>query len=134
MPKPENPNGRVITSRIVEVMNELIASRKVKNQNIFADIIGVKPPVVSRWVKQKSWATLDDVVTLCVKLKVSPMWIILGTGEMFLNKTTGKQLERQMADLNTRLAELEVEVHTLSKRKDVRIHASKPAAVVSRTP
>ena len=118
MPRPITAPTKAITSRVADLIADILAKDPKANQKTFAQAIDAHPVVVSRWMKGQSSCTLDDVSRICSRYRVNPTWLIMGTGSRYLvsgTETEQVKLEMQVADMNIRLSALEIEA---GKRKN----------------
>lgn len=85
MNKPD-PHAAV-TSRLLDVMNTVISSDlepEINNQAAFAEAIGVHPATISQFIGGTKQVTVEQLIALCNRFKVSGTYILSGKGDIFL--------------------------------------------------
>lgn len=111
-----------ITARMIR-LSEIIRLRdpEIVGQKDFAVSIGANHASISNWKAGKQHCTLYHVHQAVAKYKVSPMWLITGAGEVFmdaprLGEFGGMERVRQ---LERRLLEIEAKIRKplASKKK-----------------
>lgn len=77
----------LITKRFLMAKNQVIALRidGIRNDTQFAQSIGEYQQNLSKMENGERYPTLDMIGNLCRVYRVSPTWLILGTGKMFEN-------------------------------------------------
>lgn len=118
--------GHTVTRRLLEVMTKVIASDfepDIKTQADFSGAIGVHPTALSRMISGNGQATVEHLVTLCSRFKVSGTYLLSGRGDMFL---PGSKIDNSAAKIETRLREL-------ASKMDVLIAASHNQTSVTET-
>lgn len=104
--------GKAVTSRMLMIMRALIAyDAKVKNQSEFAEALGIGNVAISQWIAGVRTATVKDIVRACSTFRANPIFLLLGTGDMFLNKPQEMKtssIEMTLAELNLRVGQLEI--------------------------
>ncbi len=61
------------------IINEIMKVYNFRKYGDFADFLGIKQQVLSNWIKRNTF-DLDLIYTKCDK--ISPDWLISGSGEM----------------------------------------------------
>lgn len=104
-----------VTERFVKAMNTIIAKSKLEKGDIrsfrdFGRKIGIDS---TNFSKIKGHAGQDAqtrgvnarlIRAICVEFEVNPTWLILGTGEMFLNET--ETLEKRISRIERKMDRL----------------------------
>lgn len=96
----------MVTKRFLEVMNVIIASDfepDIESQLNFADEVGVHPTAISRMITGNGHATVEHLMSLCTRFKVSGTYLLLGRGDMFLPSS---RIESSAAKIESRLRDL----------------------------
>lgn len=76
-----------VTNRLLEIMNIILASDlepEVHNQADFAKAIGVHPATISQWIAGTKQVTIEQLLALTTRFKVSGNYLLNGTGDIFL--------------------------------------------------
>jgi hypothetical protein len=105
--------ARAVTSRLVLIMRSVTAyDPKVTTQTAFAEAIKTNKIAISKWIGGEAQATVKDIVNVCKRFRANPIYIILGTGDMFLTQPKemkNTSVEMTLAELNLRLSQLEID-------------------------
>lgn len=75
------------------------------SQEEFGETFGIKKQFVSLLEKDKTFLNNDKLIKLAVKYKISPNYLLLGIGEMFLYKDAASEYESIKKDI---LAEVRI--------------------------
>jgi transcriptional regulator with XRE-family HTH domain len=68
----------------IDRLNILIEGTAEGKQKTFAEKLGVRAAVVSKWVKRGSLPSAEQLENICHKLGVNLNWLVAGTGARFL--------------------------------------------------
>lgn len=123
MPSADNPYLRDVTARMVQAVEAVLdnGSNRVTSQAQFAEEIGTQATQVSRWFNGKGSCTIEDVVRTCSRFRVSPSFVILGVGSIFMDGSVKQSPDQSMQKINLRIASLESRIGKLeSKRSSAR--------------
>lgn len=103
MKQPTQPS---VTKRLLDAMNMIIASDfepDIQTQADFADAIGVHPTAISSMMAGRRHVTVEQLVMLCTRFKVSGTYLLLGKGDMFM---PGSRIDSSAAKIESRLRDL----------------------------
>lgn len=103
---PKSNDHPSVTKRLLEIMTITIASDlepDIKNQADFAEAIGVHPATISQWISGAKQVTVEQLITLCNRFKVSGTYILSGKGDVFL---PGHKLQNMNARIENKLDQL----------------------------
>lgn len=100
---PKSNDHPSVTKRLLEIMTITIASDlepEIKNQADFAEAIGVHPATISQWISGAKQVTIEQLISLCSRFKVSGNYLLNGTGDTFL---PGHKLQNMNARIENKL-------------------------------
>ena len=87
MPKLKDPQiQNEITQRVVTTIERLIELGMVRHQKEFCSASGYKEANLSKIMNGERQAPLMLIYHLCFAYNVSPVWLILGQGTMFMGQ------------------------------------------------
>lgn len=110
MKQPTQPS---VTKRLLDAMNMIIASDfepDINTQAEFAVAIGVHPTALSRMISGNGQATVEHLVALSTRFKVSGNYLLTGRGDMFL---PGSRIDSSAVKIESRLRELVAKMDVL---------------------
>jgi hypothetical protein len=99
-----------ITLRMIQLVDIIkLRDGEISGQKDFAKSIGANPSIISQWKTAKQHCTLAQVYSACQVYSVSPSWLVLGIGEVFMsgNQITQLGVNQKVADLEKRIARME---------------------------
>ena len=81
-----------INSRVITAVGVVLNSNKGLTQTAIAKMLGIKPSTFTEILKGRMNASVDLMELLASNYGVSATWLLVGTGEMFVNdeKQRGK--------------------------------------------
>ncbi len=79
------------SQNVEKILARFRESFNLSNNSRLAELIGVKPNVVSAWIARNSIGDYDTLFTFCRKKGVNIDWLLTGEGEMFRNKEEKKE-------------------------------------------
>lgn len=81
-----------INSRVIAAVGVLLDTHKELTQTAIAKMLGIKPSTITEILKGRMNASIDLMELLASNFGVSATWLLVGTGEMFVNdeKQKGK--------------------------------------------
>lgn len=81
-----------INSRVINAVGVLLNTHKELTQTAIAKMLGIKPSTLTEILKGRMNASVDLMELLASNYGVSATWLLVGTGEMFVNdeKKKGK--------------------------------------------
>lgn len=81
-----------INSRVIAAVGVLLDTHKELTQTAISKMLGIKPSTFTEILKGRMNASLDLMALLATNFGVSATWLLVGTGEMFVNdeKQKGK--------------------------------------------
>lgn len=83
--KDKTPGSDKIRERVVKAMKMIIAENpKVKTRVAFAERIKSDSSRISAWENSHGYPTLENIVDICNQFSISPDYLVLGKGEMFI--------------------------------------------------
>lgn len=109
-----------ITSRVLLVMEELVASRKVSTETELISQMNITHTTLYRWRARRHAPTIENIAFLCQRFGVSPAFIILGRGRMM---TTENDLQTELDAIFTRVRELSGQIEQLARQKNGKTHS-----------
>lgn len=101
-----------VTDRFQTAIFDVIKRNKLAGKDItstkaFAEAIGQTPQNFSKFSRKQQMVSMPIVIAACKKFKISPNYLILGIGEMYLTEdVSGKtdQLEERIKRLEKMLS------------------------------
>lgn len=116
----KNETNSAITTRFMQLMGELIMLHKrtngpYRNVTKFAKSIGANPTNFSQYDMTKNGrsVTLKMCADFCRIHGANANWLLLGTGEKYMNK----DVNNKTASVEERLARIEAKLNTPAKAK-----------------
>ena len=81
-----------INSRVINAVGVVLDSHKELTQTAISKMLGIKPSTLTEILKGRMNASVDLMELLASNYGVSATWLLVGTGEMFVNdeKQKGK--------------------------------------------
>lgn len=81
-----------INSRVIAAVGVVLDTNKELTRTAIAKMLGIKPSTITEILKGRMNASLDLMELLASNFGVSATWLLVGTGEMFVNdeKKKGK--------------------------------------------
>lgn len=85
-------NKKDISSRFIEVLNELLKRGCLRDKKAFASSVGCSTSMITEISKGRSNVGVSVLQNTVLNFGVSATWLLVGAGEMFANeeKQTGK--------------------------------------------
>ena len=85
-------NKKDISSRFIEVLNELLKRGCLRDKKAFASSVGCSTSMITEISKGRSNVGVSVLQNTVLNYGVSATWLLVGTGEMFVNdeKQKGK--------------------------------------------
>lgn len=85
-------NKKDISSRFIEVLNELLKRGCLRDKKAFASSVGCSTSMITEISKGRSNVGVSVLQNTVLNFGVSATWLLVGTGEMFANdeKQKGK--------------------------------------------
>jgi hypothetical protein len=106
------------TQSFIDRLNILIEGTAGGKQKTFAENLGIRAAVVSKWVKRGSLPSSEQLENICRKLGVNLNWLVAGTGARFLpSAQADNQPGVEVIDKNTFFwGDVEVDLLEVGKR------------------
>ena len=81
-----------INSRVINAIGVVLDTHKELTQKCIATMLGIRPSTITEILKGRMNASVDLMELLASNYGVSATWLLVGTGEMFVNdeKQKGK--------------------------------------------
>lgn len=73
-----------INARVIEAINDILASKKEPNKAALAAQLGIKPAKFSEILNGRMMAGTDLMAELCIKYGVNAMWLLTGIGGSYI--------------------------------------------------
>lgn len=85
-------NKKDVSSRFIEVLNELLKRGFLRDKKAFASSVGCSTSMITEISKGRSNVGVSVLQNTVLNFGVSATWLLIGTGEMFVNdeKQNGK--------------------------------------------
>ena len=79
-------NKKDISSRFIEVLNELLKRGCLRDKKAFASSVGCSTSMITEISKGRSNVGVSVLQNTVLNFGVSATWLLVGTGEMFTNE------------------------------------------------
>ena len=83
-------NKKDISSRFIEVLNELLKRGCLRDKKAFASSVGCSTSMITEISKGRSNVGVSVLQNTVLNFGVSATWLLVGTGEMFANEDKQK--------------------------------------------
>ena len=100
-------NKKDVSSRFIEVLNELLKRGCLRDKKAFASSVGCSTSMITEISKGRSNVGVSVLQNTVLNFGVSATWLLVGAGEMFVNdeKQNGKTVYYSPAGVNENVTE-----------------------------
>lgn len=120
-------------------IEELIFELKI-NKNRFADALGMNQNVIYNTIKGRNHPSYDLLEKIILTFHVSPTWLFLGKGDMFLeyiyymdNSTLIEELDRLLKRLKISIENIEFLIEQINLKFDIQTIKSEDERLILET-